>query len=57
MEIQDKAALFYAPKRPLSNFSQLFIFRKLVAEREFNAIVVFGHDGGLPVGPEEEHTL
>lgn len=46
--------LHCSPKGALSNFGHFFIFRKFVTERKFNSVVVFGHDGGLPIGPAVE---
>lgn len=41
----------YSPKGALSYLGHLLVLRKLVAERKLHSVVVFGHDGGLPVRP------
>lgn len=45
------------PKCALADLGELFVFRKLITKRKLDSIVIFGHDGGLPVRPESTQTI
>lgn len=40
----------------MADLGELFVLRKLVAKRKLDAVVIFGHDGGLPVRPGTTQT-
>lgn len=45
------------PEGALADLGELFVLRKLVAKRKLDAIVIFGHDGGLSVRPGTTQTI